>query len=163
MRMRRSNRGQWLVAVGCVAAPLGAPPSIAVAQQGSDSKGATEPSSDDAGSTLDPKLRKRTQQKWDPNTYELRLDPEGFDVSTSKSPARSIDRKLREYRTGIIVSSAPGASGRPIFHQYRAKSPKSEGIPRPGSARASGPLQAVPLLFPESACREKGDGAARGF
>ena len=58
----------------------------------------------DAG-TLSPRLRKRTRQQWDPDTYKLRLDSSGLSVSPSEASRRRPDARLRRYRSGLIASS----------------------------------------------------------
>jgi len=62
-----------------------------------------EPVSDEG--TLGPRLRKRTRQRWDPDTYELRLDSSGLSLSPPPAPRQKTDARLRQYRQGVIVSS----------------------------------------------------------
>jgi hypothetical protein len=62
-----------------------------------------EPASEEGA--LSPRLRKRTRQQWDPDTYELRLDSSGVSLSPPPAPRRKTDARLRQYRQGVIVSS----------------------------------------------------------
>lgn len=43
-----------------------------------------EPVSDEG--TLSPRVRKRTRQQWDPDTYKLRLDSSGLNLSRPPAP-----------------------------------------------------------------------------
>ena len=62
-----------------------------------------EPVSDEG--TLSPRVRKRTRQQWDPDTYKLRLDSSGLSLSPPPAPRQKTDARLRRYRQGLIVSS----------------------------------------------------------
>lgn len=55
--------------------------------------------------TLSPRVRKRTRQRWDPDTYELRLDSSGLSLSPPPVPRQKTDARLRRYKEGVIVSS----------------------------------------------------------
>jgi hypothetical protein len=61
-----------------------------------------EPVSDEG--TLSPRVRKRTRQRWDPDTYELRLDSSGLSLSPPPAPRQKTDARLLHYRQGVIVS-----------------------------------------------------------
>ena len=54
---------------------------------------------------LSPRLRKRTQRNWDPDTYELRLDSSSRSVSPPPAPRHETDSRVLRYRQGVIVSS----------------------------------------------------------
>lgn len=67
--------------------------------------GESTPSSEHDERALSPRVRDRTRRKWDPNTYELRLDSSGVSVAP---PSRSLwreDPRLLKHRQGMIVSS----------------------------------------------------------
>lgn len=63
----------------------------------------SEPAREEGG--LSPRLRKRTQRNWDPDTYELRLDSSGMSVSPPPAPRHKTDPRVQQYRKGVIVSS----------------------------------------------------------
>ena len=54
---------------------------------------------------LSPRVRKRTRQQWDPDTYKLRLDSSGFSLSRPPTLRETTDARVRQYRQGLIVSS----------------------------------------------------------
>ena len=99
------------LALAIVVAGLLALPSSVRAQEGEEG-GEREPShelaADEQASdngTLSPRMRKRTTQQWDPDTYELRLDSSGLSLSPPSAPPRKTDAQVRQYRKGVIVSS----------------------------------------------------------
>ena len=65
--------------------------------------------------TLSPRLRKRTRQQWDPDTYKLHLDSSGLSVSPSQASRRRPDARLRRYRQGLIASSVVVGIGAAII------------------------------------------------
>ncbi len=92
---------------------LGASPRSVSAQAGEEST-TSEPNLQESAPPaeeaheeggLSPRLRKRTRQKWDPDTYKLRLDSSGLSLSPPPVPRRKTDARLRQYRQGLIVSS----------------------------------------------------------
>lgn len=93
---------------------------------------ATPPSEHDER-TLSPRLRDRTRRKWDPNTYELRLDSSGVGVaSPSPSPLRE-DPRLVKHRQGMIISSVAfglgiAALAGGIVLAHNAEAPPDEWI-----------------------------------
>ena len=67
-----------------------------------DAMEATLPSARDER-TLSPRVRDRTRRKWDPDTYELRLDSSGV-TAAPPSPKKTDPRLLRS-RSGLIGST----------------------------------------------------------
>ena len=104
---------RYVVGLGMVLAGLVALPSSASAQDAhvavtshhkpEESTLTDEPVS--AKGTLSPRVRKRTRQQWDPDTYELRLDSSGLSVSPPPAPPQKTDAQVLQYRKGVIVSS----------------------------------------------------------
>ena len=54
---------------------------------------------------LSPRVRDRTRRKWDPNTYELRLDSSGVSVAPPSPALWREDPRLLKHRQGMIISS----------------------------------------------------------
>ena len=97
-----------MVLGGLVALPLSASAQagdVAATSQHKPEESALsdEPVSDEG--TLSPRVRKRTRQRWDPDTYELRLDSSGLSLSPPPVPRQKTDARLRRYKEGVIVSS----------------------------------------------------------
>ncbi len=68
-----------------------------------ESRLSDEPVSDERA--LSPRVRKRTRERWDPDTYKLRLDSSGLSLSRPPTPRETTDARVRQYRQGVIVSS----------------------------------------------------------
>jgi len=67
--------------------------------------GESTPSSEHDEPALSPRVRDRTRRKWDPNTYELRLDSSGVSVAPPSPSLWREDPRLLKHRQGMIVSS----------------------------------------------------------
>ena len=109
-----------LVSVPCVLTLLAAFPASGSAQAKEDDALAEDvqqeagsasdavestPSSEHDQPALSPRVRDRTRRKWDPNTYELRLDSSGVSVAPPSPALWREDPRLLKHRQGMIISS----------------------------------------------------------
>ena len=97
-----------VLAIGASSLSVSAQGSEEAATSGQEPEESTlsdEPVGDEG--TLSPRVRKRTREQWDPDTFKLRLDSSGLSLSRPRPrpPSEETDARLRQYRKGVIVSS----------------------------------------------------------
>ena len=103
-----------VVVIGLRALPLSASAQDADVPANSLHEPAGSALSDDPVSdegTLSPRVRKRTRQQWDPDTYKPRLDSSGLNLSRPPPRREQVDTRVLQYRRGLIGSSILLAAG----------------------------------------------------